>query len=61
MHCLDEDVARQLHVDDTGGAKRRCGQLWHGTIARVGSQSLSCGFSKIEILLRFTLVRQEFS
>jgi hypothetical protein len=28
---------------------------------RVGSQSLSCGFSKIEIFSRITLVRQEFS
>jgi hypothetical protein len=28
MHCLDGDVARQLHVDDTGGATRRCGQPW---------------------------------
>jgi hypothetical protein len=33
MHFLDGDVVRQLCVDDTGGAKRRCGQPWHGTIA----------------------------
>jgi hypothetical protein len=33
MHCLDGDVAGQMHVDDTGGATRRCGQPWHGTIA----------------------------
>ena len=32
MHCLDGDVARQLHVDDTGGAMRRCRRSWHGTI-----------------------------
>ena len=24
MHCLDGDVARQMRVDDTGGATRRC-------------------------------------
>ncbi len=33
MHCLDGDVAGQLHVDDTGGAMRICGQPWHGLIA----------------------------
>jgi hypothetical protein len=33
MHYLDGDVARQSHVDDTGGAIRRCGQPWCGTIA----------------------------
>jgi hypothetical protein len=33
MHCLDGDVARQSHVDDTGGATRSCGQLWRGMIA----------------------------
>jgi hypothetical protein len=33
MHCLDGDVARHLHIDDTGGATRRCGQPWHGMIA----------------------------
>ncbi len=34
MHCLDRDnVAGQLCVDDAGGATRRCGQLWCGTIA----------------------------
>jgi hypothetical protein len=25
MHCFDGDVAGQTHVDDTGGAARRCG------------------------------------
>ncbi len=33
MHCLDGDVARQMHVDDMGGATRRCRQPWHGMIA----------------------------
>jgi hypothetical protein len=33
MHCLDGDVARQTCVDDTGGATRRCGRPWRGTIA----------------------------
>ncbi len=32
IHCLDEDVAGQMYVDDTVGASRRCRQLWHGTI-----------------------------
>ncbi len=32
MHCLDGDVAGQTHVDDAGGATRRCGQPWGGTI-----------------------------
>jgi hypothetical protein len=32
MHCLDEDVARKMCVDDTVGASRRCRQLWRGTI-----------------------------
>jgi hypothetical protein len=33
MHCLDGDVARKLCVDDTDGARRSCGQSWHGAIA----------------------------
>ena len=33
MHCLDEDVAGQTRVDDTGGVMRRCRRPWHGTIA----------------------------
>jgi hypothetical protein len=32
MHCLDEDDARQTHVDDMGGATRRCRRPWGGTI-----------------------------
>ncbi len=33
MYCLDGDVAGQMRVDNMGGATRRCGRLWRGTIA----------------------------
>jgi hypothetical protein len=33
MHYMDGNVARQSHVDDMGGAMRRCGRPWCGMIA----------------------------